>query len=318
LQVITSSNADIANAARMLRAGGLVAFPTETVYGLGANAADGQAVAKLYETKRRPEFNPLIVHITEFDEAVRLGRFDKRARLLAERFWPGPLTLVVPLENQDTLSSLVTAGLDTIGLRVPSHATAIRLLQYARVPVAAPSANLSGRVSPTTAEHVAADFAHVDGLIIDGGRCQRGLESTVVGLASKDPVLLRPGAIAREEIEAAIGEELVSAQETAELVSPGMLKSHYAPQTRLRLDAQAARPGEVLLGFGPDAPEDAILNLSQSGNLAEAAANLFGFLRALDRVGAEVIAVMPVPNQGLGEAINDRLSRARARYMNGA
>ncbi len=290
-----------------------MAFPTETVYGLGANASDGRAVARLYAAKGRPRFNPLIMHVTGVGAAQRLGLFDARAERLAERFWPGPLTLVVPLKAGAPVSSLARAGLDTIGLRVPSHLVARALIEAAGVPVAAPSANRSGHVSPTTAEHVAADFAGVEGLILDGGRCPGGLESTVVGLAGEAAVLLRPGGVPRAAIEAVLGEMLARPKgDDAAPGAPGMLASHYAPRAHLRLGAGKARHGEVLLAFGPDAPADAARNLSPAGDIAEAAANLFAYLRELDAAGAEKIAVMPIPREGLGEAINDRLVRAAA------
>lgn len=316
--MLSPSDENIARAASFLRDGSLVAFPTETVYGLGANAADGRAIARLYEAKGRPRFNPLIVHVADRDHAQRLGLFDERARLLAEQFWPGPLTLVVPLADGAPINSLVTAGLDTVGLRVPSHPIAQKLITFARVPVAAPSANRSGRVSPTTAEHVAGDFENVKGLIVNGGRCPGGLESTIVALTGGAPRLLRPGGIAREEIEDVLNEPFQQPDDQPDApAAPGMLMSHYAPRARLRLNAEAVRPGEVLLGFGPDAPDEAILNLSESGDLSEAAANLFGYLRALDRCRSDTIAVMPIPNKGLGEAINDRLARAAAPRRNG-
>jgi L-threonylcarbamoyladenylate synthase len=319
LQVLSASDENIARAASFLRDGSLVAFPTETVYGLGANASDGRAIARLYEAKGRPRFNPLIVHVADRDHAERLGMFDARARLLAETFWPGPLTLVVPLAEGAPINSLVTAGLDTVGLRVSSHPIAQKLIQFSRVPVAAPSANRSGRVSPTTAEHVAGDFENVKGLIVNGGRCPGGLESTVVGLAGDAPVLLRPGGIPREEIEDVLDAPLMRPEDQPSApTSPGMLTSHYAPRARLRLDADTVWPGEVLLGFGPDAPDEAILNLSETGDLTEAAANLFGYLRALDTCRADTIAVMPIPDEGLGEAINDRLARAAAPRRNGS
>ncbi|RIA55876.1 L-threonylcarbamoyladenylate synthase [Dichotomicrobium thermohalophilum] len=318
MQVLSPSDENIALAASFLRDGSLVAFPTETVYGLGANANDGRAIARLYEAKGRPRFNPLIVHVADREHAERLGVFDDRARLLAEQFWPGPLTLVVPLVEGAPINSLVTAGLDTVGLRVPSHPIAQKLIQFSRVPVAAPSANRSGRVSPTTAEHVAGDFENVKGLIVNGGRCPGGLESTVVGLAGDAPLLLRPGGIPRDEIETELGEPLHQPEHKPDApASPGMLTSHYAPRARVRLNAQQARPGEVLLGFGPDAPPETILNLSERGDLTEASANLFGYLRAMDTCRADTIAVMPIPNEGLGEAINDRLARAAAPKRNG-
>ncbi len=313
MQVLSANTDNIRRAGRAIRGGGLVAFPTETVYGLGANASVGRAVSRLYAAKGRPRFNPLIVHVSDLDAAQRLGVLDARARRLAERFWPGPLTLVVPLAPGAPLSSLVTAGLHTVGLRVPSHPVARALVEAAGVPVAAPSANRSGHVSPTAAEHVAADFADAEGLILDGGRCPGGLESTVVALTGEAAVLLRPGGVPRAAIEAVLGERLASAQgDEVAPAAPGMLASHYAPRARLRLNAHEARPGEVLLAFGPDAPPDAARNLSDAGDLAEAAANLFAYLRELDAEGAETIAVMPVPNEGLGEAINDRLARAAA------
>ncbi len=318
MQVLSASDENIALAASFLRDGSLVAFPTETVYGLGANASDGRAIARLYEAKGRPRFNPLIVHVADRQQAERLGVFDARAHLLAARFWPGPLTLVVPLAEDAPINSLVTAGLDTVGLRLPSHPLAHKLISFSRVPVAAPSANRSGRVSPTTAEHVAGDFEDTKGLIVNGGRCPGGLESTVIGLASETPLLLRPGGIAREEIEAVLGEPLQRPDDKPDAPSsPGMLTSHYAPRAALRLNAREVRPGEVLLGFGPEAPPETILNLSDTGDLAEAAANLFGYLRALDTCQTDTIAVMPVPNEGLGEAINDRLLRAAAPKRNG-
>jgi L-threonylcarbamoyladenylate synthase len=319
LQVLSPSDENIARAASFLRDGSLVAFPSETVYGLGANASDGRAIARLFEAKGRPRFNPLIVHVADRDHAERLGVLDERAQRLAEAFWPGALTLVVPLAEGAPINALVTAGLDTVGLRVPSHPIAQKLIAFARVPVAAPSANRSGRISPTTAEHVAGDFRNAKGLIVNGGRCPGGVESTVVGLAGDTPMLLRPGGIPSEEIEDVLGASLHRPQDKPDAPSsPGMLTSHYAPRARLRLNAEQVRPGEVLLGFGPDAPSGTTLNLSESGDLNEAAANLFGYLRALDSCRADTIAVMTIPDEGLGEAINDRLARAAAPKPNGA
>ncbi len=302
----------ISQAARLIRAGGLVAFPTETVYGLGADATNGIAVARIFEAKGRPRFNPLIVHAASLDHAQRLAIFDARADHLARRFWPGALTLVLPVRADAGLSDLVTAGLPTVALRVPSHPVALALLRAADVPIAAPSANRSGHVSPTRGEHVAADLGDRADLILDGGPCEAGLESTIVGLAGTEPLLLRPGAIPREAVEDALGRPLADAPpERSAPSAPGQLASHYAPRARLRLNASHAEPGEVLLGFGLSAPRDA-LNLSRSGDLREAAANLFAHLRRLDETGANAIAVMPVPEEGLGEAINDRLVRAAA------
>ncbi len=314
LQVLSATDENLATAARALREGYLVAFPTETVYGLGADATDGRAVASIFRAKDRPAFNPLIVHVADMAAAGIVARFDDRARRLAERFWPGPLTLVLPLAESAPVADIVTAGLDTVGVRIPSHHLAHALIELAGVPVAAPSANRSGRVSPTTAEHVFNDLKDTAGLLLNGGRCPGGLESTIVSLAGATPVLLRPGGVPREAIEAVLGTPLArpEAESTDAPSAPGMSPSHYAPRARLRLDAQDMRPGEVMLGFGPDAPPDATLNLSQSGDLVEAAANLFGYLRALDDCGTDTIAVTPIPNEDLGEAINDRLKRAAA------
>lgn len=303
---------NIEKAAQILRSGGLVAFPTETVYGLGADATNGVAVARIFEAKGRPRFNPLIVHVASVDAARSYAALDERALLLAGRFWPGPLTLVVPLRPQSGLSELVTCGLPSVGLRVPSQDTAQALLREAGVPIAAPSANRSGHVSPTCADHVAADLGSQVDFILDGGPCRAGVESTIVGLTGERAVLYRPGALAREDIEAVLGEGLEAPpSRTAAPTSPGQLASHYAPRAKIRLNASGAEPGETLLAFGPDAPQTA-LNLSRSGDLREAAANLFAYLRKLDGEGAATIAVMPIPQTGLGEAINDRLARAAA------
>ncbi|MGO9545473.1 MAG: L-threonylcarbamoyladenylate synthase [Rhodomicrobium sp.] len=309
--IVPADDGAIAEAARILRGGGLVAFPTETVYGLGADATDGRAVARIFEAKGRPRFNPLIVHVADLVAARDFGEFGGEALALAETFWPGPLTLVLPLRAgaRHPISELVTAGLDTLAIRVPAHPVARRLLAAAGVPIAAPSANLSGRVSPTIARHVEEDLGAKVETILDGGPTSAGLESTIVAL-SPAPTLLRPGGLAREEIEALLGRPLQDFRETG-VRAPGQLASHYAPRAALRLDAQSAGPGEVLLGFGPDVPEGA-LNLSRAGDLREAAANLFAYLRALDAQGPAQIAVMPVPAAGLGEAINDRLRRASA------
>jgi L-threonylcarbamoyladenylate synthase len=299
-------------AAQILRGGGLVAFPTETVYGLGADATNWRAVARLFEAKGRPRFNPLIVHVADADAARRLARFDARAETLAARFWPGPLTLVLPMREGAGLSDLVTAGLPTVAVRVPGHAIAQELLRLAAIPVCAPSANTSGKVSPTRAAHVAGDLGGAIDMILDGGPCAAGLESTIIGLADGTPRLLRSGAVPRSEIESVLGTPLADPQVVPHSPNaPGQLASHYAPRAKLRLNATAVEAGERLLGFGPDAPADA-LNLSPAGDLREAAANLFAALRELDATGTETIAVMPVPHTGLGEAINDRLARAAA------
>ena len=306
----TADAAAIARAGEMLRAGRLVAFPTETVYGLGADATNDRAVASIFAAKGRPTFNPLIVHVPDLAAAEAIAEFTPLARKLAHAFWPGALTLVLPRKPAAKISFLASAGLDTIALRIPSGAVAQQLLKAAGVPIAAPSANRSGRVSPTRAEHVAADFGDAIDLILDGGPTKLGLESTVIGFNCTTPVLLRPGAVPREDIEKLAG-PLAAADEN--ISSPGQLASHYAPHAALRLDARDAHPDEALLAFGPDVPQGAriVRNLSTKGDLTEAAANLFAMLRALDAQAAK-IAVMPIPHTGLGEAINDRLRRAAA------
>jgi L-threonylcarbamoyladenylate synthase len=312
--------AAVADAARVLAAGGLAAFPTETVYGLGADATNGAAVARLYAAKGRPAFNPLIVHVADVAAAKRLARFDANAARLAKAFWPGPLTLVLPKAAGCTVADLATAGLDTIALRVPSHKVARDILAAFGKPVVAPSANRSGHVSPTRAEHVAADLGGRIELIVDGGPAPVGVESTIVACLG-EPVLLRPGGLPRAAIERALASALADlppAHSGKGPIAPGMLASHYAPRTRLRLNAHRVAPGEALLAFGPAPAEDAarakcVLNLSARGDLVEAAANLFAHLRALDAAEADAIAAMPVPHEGLGEAINDRLARAAAR-----
>jgi L-threonylcarbamoyladenylate synthase len=299
--------AGIAEGTRLLAAGRLVAFPTETVYGLGADATNGEAVAAIFAAKGRPRFNPLIVHVADAEAARRQAVFNPLAEKLATAFWPGPLTLVLPRRSGAGVSLLVSAGLDTVALRVPAHRTAQALLRAVERPLAAPSANASGRITATSAAHVAEELEGRLDLILDGGAAPLGLESTVIGFDGENPVLLRPGAIAREEIEAVAG-KLAAAG--GGIQSPGQLESHYAPQARLRLNAARAEGGEALLGFG--AVTDAWLNLSPAGDLKEAAANLFSMLRDMDaQVGA--IAVSPIPETGLGEAINDRLRRAATR-----
>lgn len=317
MAVQTANGAAIAEAGRLLRAGALVALPTETVYGLAADATNGQAVAAIFAAKGRPHFNPLIVHVADVAQAERLAVLTPRARALAAAFWPGPLTLVLNRRADSGLSDLVSAGLDTVAVRVPASAIAQAVLAAADRPLAAPSANRSGRVSPTSAQHVADDLADRVALILDGGATRHGLESTVVDATGDDGVtLLRPGAVARAAIEDALGETLASgpAEDDVHPSSPGQLASHYAPNAALRLDALDARPGEALLAFGTDAPEadGPSLNLSPRGDLVEAAAHLFAALRELDRSGVATIAVMPIPEHGLGEAINDRLRRAAA------
>ena len=317
--ILPANEAAVASAARCLAEGGLVAFPTETVYGLGADATNPQAIARLYQAKGRPAFNPLIAHVSDLEAGMRLARFDARAIALARAFWPGPLTLVLPKTKDCPVADLATAGLDTIAIRVPAHPVAREILRAFGGPVVAPSANLSGHVSPTTAAHVQSDLAGRIDLIVDGGAVAVGVESTIVGCFDA-PMLLRPGGLPRGEIERVLGRTLLQPPEDADSVTdqplaPGMLASHYAPRTRVRLNAERVEAGEALLAFGSGAipgvdAATVVMNLSARGDLNEAAANLFGYLRALDTSGARAIAVMPVPHHGLGEAINDRLRRA--------
>lgn len=308
----------IHEAADRLRHGGLVAFPTETVYGLGANALDDRAVAAIFAAKGRPSFNPLIVHVETMADAEVLGRFNHKARRLAATFWPGPLTLVVPRRAGCRVSLLASAGLDTLALRMPRHAIAQALLAACGRPLAAPSANRSGEVSPTTAAHVAQSLAGATVLILDGGATPIGIESTVLDLSVDPPVMLRPGFVTADQIEAAIGPIRLAdpGQDdgTAPRLSPGMMTRHYAPRTPLRLEATSVRADEALLAFGPSVFGGAAmtLNLSPNGDLTEAAANLFAMLRQFDAMDFAGIAVMPIPHHGLGIAINDRLKRAAA------
>jgi L-threonylcarbamoyladenylate synthase len=312
---IKPNDAALDKAARALAAGSLVAFPTETVYGLGADATNETAVARIYEAKGRPRFNPLISHVADVAMAFTLGDFSTAARVVAERFWPGPLTIVVKRAADCPIAWLTSAGLDRIAIRVPAHPLARDLLARVGRPIAAPSANRSGRVSPTQADHVASELGDAAAMILDGGPCEVGIESTVVDLSGPGATLLRPGAITREmlaEILGMVGDPTGGGP----LVSPGMLASHYAPDCEVRLNAGASREGEAFLDFG--GPFDASsgdgggLTLSASGDLVEAAANLFHMLRALDRPECTGIAVAPIPEHGLGAAINDRLRRAAA------
>jgi len=312
-RVLKADKDAIAAAARCLGNGGLVAFPTETVYGLGADARNGEAVARLYAAKGRPRFNPLIAHVASVAAARKLARFDDAAETLAAAFWPGPLTLVLPKRPDCPVADLALAGLDSVAVRVPAHPLAQALLTAFDAPIVAPSANRSGHVSPTSAAHVLADLRGRIDMVIDGGPCTVGVESSIVACLGA-PTLLRPGGVPRAAIERALGHALTVAAVAEEApLAPGMLSSHYAPKAKLRLDAEAARAGEALLAFGPQAPAAGVaLNLSPRGDLIEAAANLFSHLRALDASGAAAIAVMKVPREGLGEAINDRLARAAA------
>ena len=309
------AEAGVAAAVAALADGALVGLPTETVYGLAAEARSDKAVAAIFAAKGRPRFNPLIVHVPSLSAAERIAAIPPPARRLAEAFWPGPLTLVLPRRPNSGISDLATAGLDTVAIRVPAHPAAQAVLRAAGMPLAAPSANRSGHVSPTTAAHVAADLGNSVAVILDAGPTGIGLESTVVGFDGDRAFLLRPGGLARAEIERVLGAPLlVPGHDPDRPASPGMLAKHYAPAARLRLDARDVRPGEALLAFGPTIPPGAgnaiaVFNLSPSRDLTEAAANLFAALRTLDEK-ADGIAVMPIPDHGLGEAINDRLRRA--------
>ncbi|MEM9838822.1 MAG: L-threonylcarbamoyladenylate synthase [Pseudomonadota bacterium] len=297
---------DVAAAADTLASGSVCALPTETVYGLAAVAENGQAVAQVYAAKGRPSFNPLIVHCANLEQAAEVVKLDHCAASLASRFWPGPLTIVLEKQPDAPVSELAGAGLVTLAVRVPAHPLMGAVIEAVGAPLVAPSANRSGRLSPTTAEHVVEEFGG-SVPVLDGGPCEAGIESTIISLAKSQPTLLRPGAIAAEKIEAVLGHPLGKPGDGIE--APGMMTSHYAPEATLRLNATAAKPGEVLLGFG-DTP-GATLNLSADGRIEEAAANLFGFLRQLDQLG-KPIAVAPIPETGLGVAINDRLRRAAA------
>ena len=328
--IVDGGPTGIARAAALIRDGQTVAFPTETVYGLGADATNDHAVARIFAAKDRPRFNPLIVHLLDWSEAERYAVVDERAALLGHSYGPAPLTLVLPRHAQSRLSQLVSAGSDTVALRVPGHSTARALLTAADRPLAAPSANRSGTVSPTEARHVMDSLRGRIPLIVADGRCPVGIESTVLDLSGEMPVILRPGAVTRDELELLIGPVQAnpmpipgaipgatmksdSAAETAPARSPGQLASHYAPRAPVRIDVQQPAEGEALLTFGPDLRRGAhVLNLSESGDLTEAAANFFAMLRALDAPEVTAIAVSPIPETGLGVAINDRLRRAAA------
>ncbi|NOZ31847.1 MAG: threonylcarbamoyl-AMP synthase [Alphaproteobacteria bacterium] len=297
--------------ARLAR-GELVILPTETVYGLAADATNADAVLKIFATKKRPRFNPLICHCANLEMAAEIGVFGEAARVLAATFWPGPLTLVLERANGKTIPDLVTAGLNTIALRVPAHDLTTQIISDLGRPVAAPSANFSGALSATSAKTAfVALGANIP--VVDGGACDRGLESTIIALSETNPILLRPGALARDEIEAVLGDKLATPGPDGPITAPGMLASHYAPRASLRLNAGAPEPGESWLGFGPEPGRPgAALNLSPTGDMAEAARNLFEYLRHLDEKSPATIAVASIPETAIGEAINDRLRRAAA------
>lgn len=310
-EILRPDPAGLARAAGHLARGALVAFPTETVYGLGGDARSDLAVARIFAAKGRPRFNPLIVHAAEMAMARTVALFDTRAEKVACAFWPGPLTLVLPLRQEAGISDLVTAGLSTVAVRIPAHPVARALLSAFGGPVAAPSANPSGKVSPTRAEHVLAGLSGRIAAVVDGGPCAVGVESTILGLADDDPVLLRPGGIPAEALEACLGISLPAGSGTGRPTAPGQLASHYAPGAEVRLGITEPAPGDFWIGFGPDAA-GADLNLSPAGDLVEAAANLFHFLREADARARGAIAVSPIPDTGIGRAINDRLRRAAA------
>lgn len=305
---LSASAQDLSRAADLLARGVLVAFPTETVYGLGADAGNDRAVARIFEAKGRPRFNPLIVHLADLAEIKALVKWNHLADRVAEAFWPGPLTLVLPLRDGAPVSKLVTAGLDTLAVRMPAAPVAQALLREIGGPVAAPSANVSGQISPTRAAHVLDGLSDRIGAVVDGGPCTVGVESTILGLAGP-PTLLRPGGVPVDDLAEVLKTRIATRRETDNISAPGQTRSHYAPRARVRLNAVDFEEGEARLGFG-DAECD--LNLSETEDLTEAAANLFEYLHRLDALGARIIAVSPIPHFGLGVAINDRLSRAAA------
>lgn len=326
MSLIVQATADtIAQAAERLRGGGLVALPTETVYGLGADATNDRAVASIFEAKGRPTFNPVIVHVSNRAQAEQIVNFNVKARLLAELFWPGPLTMILPRRVDCNISLLCSAGLPTLAVRCPSHPVARQLIDALGRPIAAPSANASGSLSPTTPQHVAQSLGDKAGMILAGGKAQVGLESTVIDLSGDVPTLLRPGGVTLDELQMHLGDVHVETEAVSENPkSPGQLLKHYAPNTPLRLNAVDVREGEALLAFGnlrfmgmqgggfakQKLPSDWLMNLSDTGDLNEAAANVFSMLHTLDGCGAQGIAVMNIPDTGLGVAINDRLKRA--------
>lgn len=313
--VLPANETSLLLAGTLLRAGKLVAFPTETVYGLGADATQSKAVAAIYAAKGRPQFNPLIIHVATTDALKPLIEWNDTAQLLADHFWPGPMTLVLPRQKECPVSLLASAGMDSLAVRIPSHPIAQQLLREARCPIAAPSANASGKLSPTMSKHVEESLGNKVDLILDGGHSAVGIESTILDLTTDPPCILRPGAITKEQIETIIG-PITTAIEGHKIVAPGMLTRHYAPHLPIRLNVAHATEREALLSFGDDSSVQGgaeRLNLSKSGDLTEAASNLFAMLRQLDQSQFSGIAVMPIPDAGLGIAINDRLKRAHHR-----
>lgn len=313
--IYTPSSDHITMAATHLQKGEVVAFPTETVYGLGADATNEKAIEKIYQAKGRPSFNPLIIHIWRQEQVALYATVSAQAESLMRHFWPGPLTLILPQKADSPITSNATAGLNSIAIRCPKHPVAQDLLRTVNLPIAAPSANLSGSISPTTAEHVSSSLGDRIDVILSGGKSEIGLESTILDLSCDVPQILRPGAILKEEIEEIIGplSDLMSAEDQT-ITAPGMLKSHYAPSLPVKLNVDFPAEGDAFLAFGPTLidNQDNVLNLSPTGDLNEAAKNLFAMLRALDQSHFKAIAVMPIPEIGLGIAINDRLKRAAA------
>lgn len=318
MAIKTANAQSLAAAADILKSGGLVGMPTETVYGLAANALDGEAVAKIFAAKGRPSFNPLIIHVPDLEAAGEYVEISESAQALAQKFWPGPLTMILPRKAGCPVSELASAGLETLAVRVPNHPVALELLKTCELPIAAPSANKSGSLSPTTPTHVHEQLGTAVELILAAGACSVGLESTVVDLSGAHPAVLRPGAVTAEEIGEALGVDVhIESGDAAKPKSPGLLLKHYAPDTPVRLNAIDVKAGEALLAFGSDKfmvardfPAEMKRNLSEAQDLHEAAANLFAMLKELDRSGAKGIAVMAVPELGIGAAINDRLRRA--------
>ncbi|USG62913.1 L-threonylcarbamoyladenylate synthase [Sneathiella marina] len=310
-EVLQPDPAGLERAAEQIKSGGLIAFPTETVYGLGADASNDTAVARIYAAKGRPSFNPLIIHVPSLAVAEKYVVFSEIARRLADSFWPGALTLVLPRTADCAISKLASAGLDTLAIRVPGHRLALKFLSKCGRPLAAPSANPSGSISPTTAQHVINGLGNAISGVLEGGACPVGVESTVVGFENDTPVLLRPGGVTKEALESAVGKVLLHS-DNGIINSPGMLLSHYAPACPVRLNAKDKKPGEAYLGFGRDQDRLSDINLSESGDLTEATARLFAAFHMLDEMHVKGIAVGPIPEIGLGVAINDRLRRAAA------
>jgi L-threonylcarbamoyladenylate synthase len=310
-ELLQPDPAGLKRAAEKIQSGGLIAFPTETVYGLGADASNDVAVARIFSAKGRPSFNPLIIHVPSVAIAEKYVVFSEIARQLADSFWPGALTLVLPRTADCAISKLASAGLDTLAIRIPGHRLALQFLAECDRPLAAPSANPSGRISPTTAQHVIDGLGDAISGVLDGGACPVGVESTVVGFENNSPVLLRPGGVTKEALEAAVGEVLLHS-DNGTISSPGMLLSHYAPACPVRLNATDKKPGEMFLGFGREQDKLSDINLSEAGDLTEATAKLFAAFHMLDEMQVQAIAVGPIPEIGLGVAINDRLRRAAA------